>query len=59
VARDERARVEQLLLVVDEHGHAALEHVERIRVLPVEVRLGAVACVREVRLGDVSWSKST
>ena len=49
---NERAGVEQLFLVVDEHGHAAFEHVERIHVPPVEVRVGAVARVRKVRLGD-------
>jgi hypothetical protein len=50
--RDERAGVEQLLVVVDEHGHTALEHVERVHVPAVKMRIGAVARVRNVRLGD-------
>ena len=49
---DECARLELFVLVVHEHGHAALEHVERVRVPAVEVRLGAVASVRKVRLRD-------
>ena len=49
---DERTRLELLLLVVDEHREPALEHVERVRVPAVEVRVGAVARVREVRLRD-------
>ena len=49
---DKRARLERLLLVVDEHGHAAIEHVERVGVPAMEVRVGAVARVREVRLRD-------
>jgi len=49
---DERPGPERLLLVVDEHGEAALEHVERVRMLPVIVRLGAVSCVGKERLGD-------
>ena len=49
---DERARLELLLLVVDEHREPALEHVKRIRVPAVEVRIGAVASVREMRLRD-------
>ena len=48
----ERTRVEQLLLVVHEHGHTALEHVERVRVAAVVVRARALACVGEVRLRD-------
>ena len=40
---DERARREQLLLVVDQNCEPALEDVERIRVLPVEVRARSVA----------------
>jgi len=49
---DERARLERLLLVVHEHGEAALEHVERVRMLSVEVRLGAVARIGEQGFGD-------
>ena len=49
---DERARVEQFLLVVDENRHAALDHVERVHVPTVEVRVGAVARVGVVRLRD-------
>ena len=49
---DERSRPERLLLVVDEHGETALEHVERVRMLPVVVRFGAVARIGKERLGD-------
>ena len=49
---DEHAGIEPLLLVVDEDGEPTLEHVERVRVPAVEVRIGAVARIREVRLRD-------
>ena len=49
---DARARGEHLLLVVDQDREPALEDVERIRVLPVEVRIRSGASVREERLGD-------
>jgi hypothetical protein len=49
---DERARLQQLLLVVHEHGHAALEHVERVHVAVVEVGRRAVARIGKVRLRD-------
>jgi hypothetical protein len=41
-----------VLLVVDEERQLALEHVERVGVLPVQVRVGAGAGVGEERLGD-------
>ena len=49
---DTRPRRKQLLLVADENGELALEHVERIRVPPMEVRVGSGPCVRKERLGD-------
>jgi hypothetical protein len=49
---DARARRQQLLLVVDQDRELALEDVERIGVLPVEVRIRSRASVREVRLRD-------
>ena len=47
-----RVRRQQLLFVVDEDCEPALEDIERIRVLPMEVRIGAGTSVREERLGD-------
>ena len=49
---DAGARRQHLLLVVDQDREPALEDVERIRVLPVEVRIRSGARVREKRLGD-------
>ena len=49
---DARARAEQVLLVVHEHRELALEDVERVGVLPVEVRLRPGPRVREPGLGD-------
>ena len=49
---DARARRQHLLLVVEEDREPALEDVERIRVLPMEVRIRSGASVREKRLGD-------
>jgi hypothetical protein len=49
---DARARRQQLLVVVDQDRELALEDVERIRVLPVKVRIRSGASVREKRLGD-------
>jgi hypothetical protein len=45
-------RRQQLLLVVDQDRDPALEDVERIRVLPVEVWISSWASIREERLGD-------
>jgi hypothetical protein len=47
-----RARGQHLLLVVDQDSEPALEDVERIRVLPVEVRIRSLASIREERLRD-------
>ena len=49
---DKRSRGQDLLLVVDQDCESALEDVERIQMLPVEVRLRAGAGVQEQRLGD-------
>ena len=49
---DARTRGQHLLLVVDQDRKPALEDVERIRVLPVEVRIRSGASVRKKRLGD-------
>ena len=45
--RDECTRSERVLLVVHEKGQLALEHVERISVLAVNVRRRAGLCVRD------------
>src|SRR5205807_7739916 len=45
-------RLEQLFIVSDENCEATLQDVERIRVLPVVVRLGSVARIRNQRLGN-------
>ena len=49
---DACARRQHLLFVVDQDREPALENVERIRVLPVEVRVRSGASIREERLGD-------
>jgi hypothetical protein len=49
---DARARRQHLLLVVDQDREVALEDIERIRVVPVKVRIRSDAGVREKRLGD-------
>ena len=49
---DARAWRQHLLLVVDQDREAALEDVERIRMLSVEVRVGSWAGVGEKRLRD-------
>jgi hypothetical protein len=49
---DARAWRQHLLLVVDQDREAALEDVERIRVLPVEVRIRSGAGIGEKRLGN-------
>ena len=49
---DARPWRQHLLLVVDKDSKPAFEDVERIRVLPVEVRVGSGTSVREERLGD-------
>jgi hypothetical protein len=49
---DERARRQQLLLVVDEHREPALDDVERIHVQTMEVGGRSVAGIREERFRD-------
>ena len=46
------ARPHRVLVVADEKGHLAFEHVERVGVVSMQVRIGARACVGEVRLRD-------
>ena len=50
--RDECARADRVLLVVHEKGQLALEDVERINVLAVNVRRRAGPCLRVPRLRD-------
>ena len=47
-----RSRRQQLLVVVDEHRKPALEDVERIHVLPVEMRIRSGASIGKERLRD-------
>jgi hypothetical protein len=50
--RRKPARAEQHLLVVHEHRELAVEDVERVDVLPVDVRARSIAGAVERRLGD-------
>ena len=47
------SRLHRLELRADAEGQLALEHVEGVRVLPVDVRLGAALAGPEARPGDV------
>jgi hypothetical protein len=50
--RRESVRREQLFVVHDQNCEPTLEDVERIRVLPVEVRARSVSRGIEIRFGD-------
>ena len=54
---DARAPGQHLLLVVDQDRKPAFEDVERIRVLPVEVRIRSGASVWEERLSDAELAE--